>query len=193
MHEFVCAKPIRVVSMVCRSVGSLPLVPEIRPSRTFGRGPNSIAPVIAVSETSPGKTHNGSFDLSHFINQFLANSVDVAHLGVRPYPDPVINDPAQILGEVSIDVWRDRAHRFVEQHLDSGVRRAGLCPCKRTNNCGRKNCPCPCQACAQELTTFDHFPLNVLGVYPAAHGKRLPGLMLQYSEFVQWLSLTTDE
>src|SRR4029077_18449246 len=77
-------------------------------------------------EAASRKAHNRRLDLAHLVDQFFADSFNVGNLGVLTHPHAVVDHAAEILGEVSVDVGRDRAEWFCRQHLDAGVRPGGV-------------------------------------------------------------------
>jgi len=55
------------------------------------------------------------------INELLADAAHVWDLGILAYPDPVIDDTAQMLHKVAIDIGRDLADRLIEEDFNSGI------------------------------------------------------------------------
>ena len=52
------------------------------------------------------------------IDDRLADAVGVGDLRVASHPDPVIDDAADVLGELAVHRGPDRADRLVEQDVD---------------------------------------------------------------------------
>jgi len=83
--------------------------PEICPPRTLLARPNAITPVIAVSETASRPTNDRGLNFSELFDQGAANAILIGDFGVFANSHPIVNDATEILGEVSVDVGRNRA------------------------------------------------------------------------------------
>jgi hypothetical protein len=95
------------------------------------------------------------------IHDRLADAADVLDLRALADPDPVVDDAAQVLDEVAVDLGRDAGDGLPGEHLDPRVRgRAGA----RGQEGGRARG----QARAQELTTIG----RIHGAEPYPGGPR---------------------
>src|ERR1700691_1015056 len=104
MHKLIRSEFVGIVAMAGGGFLGLSAIPKVSPPRPFVRWTDPVTPVVAVSKTAAGKTNYRRFDLAHFVNQFLANAIDVWNLRVGPNPDAIVDHAAKVLGEVSIKV-----------------------------------------------------------------------------------------
>src|SRR5580698_1055112 len=119
MDELIGAELIGIVLMTGVTVFRLDAFPEVRAPGTFLGRANSVAPIITVGEASAGKPDHRCLDPAHLIDQVFANSIDIGNGRVLSYPNAVVNHPAQIFGEMPIDIGRDHSQGFVEEDFDS--------------------------------------------------------------------------
>src|SRR5437868_1111263 len=122
MHKFIGSETIGIVTVRSGSLCRLSPVPEVGAARALVGGADSIAPVVAIGETSAGKAHNGRFDPGHLVHQFFPNAVDVWDPGILTHPNAVVNDATEILHKVAVDIGRDRSDELVENNFDTRVR-----------------------------------------------------------------------
>src|SRR5262245_47667997 len=78
--------------------------PEVGARRSLRAWSNTVTPIVAVSKTATGPTDDRRLDPPQGLNQGVANASSVRHLGIFTYPDTVINNAAQVLGEMSVDI-----------------------------------------------------------------------------------------
>src|SRR5689334_8600447 len=120
-HEFVGAKVIWIIFL--RRVGEAfiaqAVVPEIGAARATGARPCAIAPVIAVGETAARPAHDRRAYALQMVYKGFANAADVCNLRVFADPDAVINDAAEMLGEVAVNLRRNHRRRFCNENLNS--------------------------------------------------------------------------
>ena len=57
------------------------------------------------------------------IDERAADAAVVRHLRALADPDAVVDDAAEVLGEVPLDLWRDAADGLVQQNVDARVGR----------------------------------------------------------------------
>ena len=107
--KFVGAELIGIVFVAGGSIGRFPVLPEVGASRAFVGRSYAVAPVVTVGEAAARKTNHRWLDLPHFVDQFLADAIDVGNFRILSYPHTVVDDTTEILREVPINVRRDRA------------------------------------------------------------------------------------
>jgi hypothetical protein len=115
VHELV--QPVRVRIL---------LVPEAGAGRSFGRGPNAIAPVVAVGKATARPAEDRRLDRAHRIDKGLANATFVGNLGAFANPDAVVDHAAELLDKVAVDFRRDGANWFSRKNVDAGISLRGL-------------------------------------------------------------------
>ncbi len=100
--KFVRVELLRAV----RRIAELRVVdPEIRAGRPFVARPDAITPIVAVGKAAARPSHNRRMELLEGVHQFFADAVVVRYLRVGADPDSVIDNAADIFGEVTIDIW----------------------------------------------------------------------------------------
>ena len=107
--------------MAGRAGRTLFLRPEVGSPRTLVGRADAITPVIAVGKASAGIADHRRFDLPHLLDQLFADAIQVWNFRLLAHPDAVVDHAAQIFGEVSVDVGRDRSQRFAQENLDPRV------------------------------------------------------------------------
>jgi hypothetical protein len=78
--------------------------------------------MVAISETTPGPSIVGHADALHVVNELPADSANIGNLRIGADPDPVIDDTAQMLDELAIEVRADLRPIRLDRDLDLGVR-----------------------------------------------------------------------
>ena len=147
-------------------------------SSTFVPGGNAGGLNASGLAGARAASRHGSLDVPHFVDEFFANSINVGHFGVRAHPNPVINDAAQILREMPVDIGGNGSQRLVREDFDAGIPGARLGPGKWRGQLRGKNASRTCQTRAKKLPAFDHGSPSLLEEMFAAYGKRLPTIML---------------
>ena len=95
--------------------------PKVGAARAFGHRPDAVFPVVAVGKAAAGPADHGRLDLLQRVGQSFADTVGIGDLGIGADPDAVVDHPAEVFGEVAVDLRRDGAEGFVEHDVDSGV------------------------------------------------------------------------
>src|ERR1019366_7403448 len=141
--------------MIGWRVGALGAIPEVGSTRTLLRWPDTVAPVITVGKAAPREANDRSFDFAHVLDKLAPNAVDIGDLGVLPHPDTVVNNAAEVLGAVAVDIVRDRAKLFAQQHLNA--RRStgdrGKCGFRAPEQQQAASCQ---RSLAEKRSTFHH-------------------------------------
>src|SRR5205814_9940052 len=96
-------------------------VPEIGAAGAFVGGADAVAPVVGIGEAAARIADDGCFDFFHVVDEVAAQTVVVGNFGFRADPDAVIDDAAEVFGEMAVDVGRDGAKRFVGENFDARV------------------------------------------------------------------------
>src|ERR1700738_4777326 len=104
LREFVGAELVGIVLVSGGRRGRFFRSPEIGAARAFVALANAVAPIVAVREAPAGVANDRRLDLAHFLDQLFANAVYVRNFGVFTYPDAVVNDAAEVFGEVPVNV-----------------------------------------------------------------------------------------
>ena len=89
---------------------------------------DAVAPVILVGEAAARPAHDDRPELADVLDQGAADAVDIGDLGIGPDPDAVVDDAADVLGELAVERRPDRADRLVEEDGDRELRAARLRP-----------------------------------------------------------------
>src|SRR3569833_943525 len=93
---------------------------DIDAHRTLGARPDVIAPVIEVGEAAARPADHRHMDLAQGLHHILAIAMDVGDLAVLSHPDAFIETPAQMLGELAIDMAVDFRARLAGVYGDIG-------------------------------------------------------------------------
>src|SRR5262249_10120924 len=131
VHKFVGAEFVGVVAMAGGGLWRFTAIPEVSAARALVGGANGLAPVGSVGEKAAGEAHDGGLDLAHFVDELFADAIDIWDFGFRADPDSVIDYAAEIFGEVSVDVGRNRAQWLVGENFNARVGGLGISPGKR--------------------------------------------------------------
>jgi hypothetical protein len=102
------------------------LAPEGGALGTFVDGPKPIMPVVAIGEAAAGPAQDGGLDLAHGVEKGLADAALVGDSGFFAHPDAVVDDPAEMLDEVAVDLGGDGGDRLGGEDVDVGVDLGGL-------------------------------------------------------------------
>jgi len=81
---------------------NLPKVSAPRPLRGLT---DTIFPVIAVGEATPGPTNDRNMDLLHHGHQLRTNAVVVGNLRSLSNPNAVVNHSPDVFRKLAVDVW----------------------------------------------------------------------------------------
>ena len=109
MHEFVNTKLIALGGV---EAGGHAALPEVVRTRTRAGLADAIAPVVSVGEAATGPTKIGSANPLHVVDKLLADSIYVRDLRIPAYPDTVVDNAAQVLDEVSVNMRADERAGF---------------------------------------------------------------------------------
>ena len=96
--------------------------PEIRPPGTFLDRSHAIFPIVAIRETASGPADNRRLDFLQSIHKRLADSADIRHLRSLTHPNAVVNNSAEMLRKMAIDVGRNRTERLIQQNINARIR-----------------------------------------------------------------------
>src|ERR1700744_6444035 len=80
--------------------------------RPLGARADAVAPVIQITETSARPADHRYMNLAQRLHHILAITTDIGDLAVWPDPDAFIDAPAQMLGELAIDMPVDHRTRL---------------------------------------------------------------------------------
>src|SRR5258708_9850 len=125
LREFVGAELVGIVLVSSGRRGRFFRSPKIRAARAFVARANAVAPIVAVGEAAAREANDRRLDLAHFLDQLFANAVYVGDFGVFADPDAVVNDAAEVFGEVPVNIGGNSAERLVEQNFDARIRGGG--------------------------------------------------------------------
>jgi hypothetical protein len=81
--------------------------------------------MVAVSETATGPSIVGYADALHVVDELPPDSPDIGNLRIGSNPDAVIDDTAQMLDELAIEVRADLRPIRLDRNLDVGIRCTG--------------------------------------------------------------------
>ena len=73
------------------------------------QGPDTVLPVVLVGEAPAGPPEHRHPDLLQSLHHVAAHAVDVGDAAVRLYKNTLVDAPAQVLGEVSVNLRGDAA------------------------------------------------------------------------------------
>ena len=103
------------------------LAPEGSAGGTLVAGADAVAPVVGVGEAAAGPAEDGCVDGAHGVEEGGADAVLVGDGGAFADPDAVVDDSAEVLDEVGVDLGGDGGDGLSGEDLDGGVGvRAGL-------------------------------------------------------------------
>src|SRR6202030_60401 len=109
-HKLVKAVRVRVL-----------LVPEPGAGGTFGGGTDAVPPVVAVGEAAARPAQDGSFDGAHGVDESLAHAIHVGNFRTFADPYAVVDNSAELLDEVRVDLRRDGGDGFGGENVDARV------------------------------------------------------------------------
>src|SRR5439155_4419940 len=112
--------------------------PEVGAARAVVGRADSVAPVIAVGEAAAWPPDDWRLDLFHLVDERLADPIDVRNLRVLADPDAVVDDAAEVLGEMAVQLRVDGANRLVDQNFQTRV--GGLRANRRHASADRARC-----------------------------------------------------
>jgi hypothetical protein len=107
-HKFVGAEVVRLGDFFPASEAARPLVARS----------DAVAPVVLVGEAAARPPHHHAAQPPYMLDQAAANSVNVGHFRLWADPDAVVDDAADVLGEVAVNRRLDRADGVIESHSD---------------------------------------------------------------------------
>ena len=103
-HELVDAELVALHRVPSRRHAVFPIV--VRAGSPAHRA-DAVAPVIAVRETAPRPAKIRRADALHVVHELFADAVDVGDLRITADPDAVIDDAAEVLDEMAVDMGVD--------------------------------------------------------------------------------------
>ena len=118
--EFVWLDHLRSLPVETLGIGIVG--PEVGAARTLRGRSDAVFPIVTVGEAAAWPADDGRMDLLHPLDQLGANAVLVADFGVFAHPYAVVYDSADVLGEMAIDVGRNRALGLTGEDLDASIR-----------------------------------------------------------------------
>ena len=92
----------------------------MRGIRTYTFARTAVEPVVAIGKAASGPAPDGSFYGEHRVQKVFAEAVKVAKFSVLADPDAVVDDAAELLDEVAVDLRCDGAYGFGGKHGDGG-------------------------------------------------------------------------
>ncbi len=95
--------------------------PEVGAARAAGARPGAVAPVVAVGEAAAGPADDRRLDALQRLDERRADAARVRHARVLADPDAVVDDAAEVFGEVAVDVAVDGADLFADEDFDARV------------------------------------------------------------------------
>ena len=104
-HELVNAE---LVALHRVPSGEHAVLPVVVRSRTLVRRTDAVAPVVSVGEAASGPAQVRRADALHVVHELLPDAVDVGDPRLAADPDAVVDDAAEVLDEVAVDVGADR-------------------------------------------------------------------------------------
>src|SRR5207244_9432544 len=111
-HELVRAEPVRIealrsdrrVAVAARAA----VDPEVGAPRPFVGRADAVMPVVAVGEAAAGPADHGRLELLQIVDERLAEAADIRDLRALADPDAVVDDAADMLDEMSVQLGRHR-------------------------------------------------------------------------------------
>jgi hypothetical protein len=94
----------RLVARVC---------PEVDSRRPFVAWSNAVAPVVLIGKTAARIPNHARFKFFQVVDQRFADAVVVGDLRFLTDPDAVVDNAAEVLDEVTVDVGRYRSDRWM--------------------------------------------------------------------------------
>src|SRR5262249_33320173 len=88
-------------------------LPAAETPRPFLARPNAVTPVVLVREASARPAHDNAAQPLDVFDQVAADAVDVGNLRLGTDPDAVIDDAADVLGELAVEGRLDGADGFL--------------------------------------------------------------------------------
>ena len=70
-------------------------------------GADTVLPVILVRKAAAGPAQHRDLHLFQRLHHIIAHTVGIGNLGIFPHVQPLIDAPAQMLGEMSLDLGVD--------------------------------------------------------------------------------------
>src|SRR5688500_4137838 len=110
--ELICLRGVGTRRHLC--------FPVVVRARTSSPLTDTRAPVVAVRETTarPAQVRRG--DALHIVDEGSSNSIDVRNLRLLADPNAVVDDSAEMLDEVSVDVRADDSSGSVGAQFNLG-------------------------------------------------------------------------
>ncbi len=77
--------------------------------------------MITVGEAAAGPAQIRGADALHVIDELLADPVHIWNFGITPDPDAVIDNTAEMLDEMPIDLWVDHRAGLIRCNFDFSI------------------------------------------------------------------------
>src|SRR6478609_6908031 len=100
---------VRVVLRVAERVAAGAAGPEVGAPRPLIARAGAVAPVVAVGEAAARPADGALRQLLHPVDDGLPDPLSVGDLRAFADPDAVVDDAAEVLGEVAIEIRHDGA------------------------------------------------------------------------------------
>jgi hypothetical protein len=126
VHELLKAELVALHRVEAARHAALPEVVRARP----GACADAVAPVVAVGEAASWPAQVRRADATHVVHELRADAADVGNRRVATDPDAVVDDAAEVLDEVAVEVGTDLRPRLRWIHRDErigGLERANAC------------------------------------------------------------------
>src|SRR6185437_12119982 len=92
--------------------------PKIRAFRAPVAWADAVAPVVAIGKASARPANNRRLDALQIVDEFFPNASDVRNFSVLSDPDAIVNTAAQVFGEMSVNVGRNRSYWLIRENFD---------------------------------------------------------------------------
>ena len=86
-----------------------------------GGGTDAVAPVVGVGEAAAGPAEQRRLNGAHGVDEGLADAAGIGDFGVGADPDAVVDDAAEVLDEMAIDLGGDGGDGLGGEDIDVGV------------------------------------------------------------------------
>jgi hypothetical protein len=123
-HEFIRSKLVWLEDLSALFVKPSGIgihLPEVCSRWALRRLPNAIHPVVTVREATSRPTYDGYMDVLKPVEQLGPDAMTIGDLRVLSHPYAVVNDAANVFGELPIYIRRYLARRLIQKYLDLRV------------------------------------------------------------------------
>src|SRR5580692_1200693 len=126
VQEFVGAETVRFELVIVGIGFRFRIAPEIGAAGTFVGRTDAVLPIVAVGEASARIADHRRLDFAKLLDQAAPNAIDVGHSRIFTNPHSVVNETAQMFGEMAVDVAGDGAQGLVEKNVDARIGGGGI-------------------------------------------------------------------